>query len=191
MNATNPLLLSERRFPEKDLLTGLSRFQRILMVTDGTVTELLEQYLSEKIKVKKIFEKIESNFDALIPSHQGYLAPSAIPVLSRSILLEGQTTKQNWIYAESSILLNNLHQGFRADLLASREPIGRLWEKYQYETFKTMLDFEKREAGELGQYFGLSASSTLISRTYEVSSNKQPIMVITEMFPESFFEDGQ
>ena len=189
MNATNPLLLSERRFPEKDLLTGLSRFQRILMVTDGTVTELLEQYLSEKIKVSKLSEKIESNFDDLIPSHKDYLTLSPMPVLSRSILLEGQKTKQNWIYAESSILLDNLHLGFRSDLLASREPIGRLWEKYQYETFKTILDFEKREAGELSEYFDLPASSTLISRTYEVSSNQKPIMVITEIFPESFFKD--
>lgn len=189
MNATNPLLLSERSFPDKDLLTGLSRFQRILMVTDGTVTELLEQYLSEKIKVSKLSEKIESNFEKLIPSHKAHLTFGSLPVLSRSILLEGQTTKQNWIYAESSILLDNLNLGFRSDLLASREPIGRLWEKYQYETFKTILDFEKREAGELAEHFAVPASSILISRTYEVSSNKKPIMVITEIFPESFFGD--
>lgn len=189
MSATNPLLLSERSFPEKDLLTGLSRFQRILMVTDGTVTELLEQYLSEKIKVTKLSEKVESNFNELIPSHKGYITSDAMPVLSRRILLEGQTSKQNWIYAESSILLDNLNLGFRSDLLASREPIGRLWEKYRYETFKTILDFEKREAGALGQYFDVPASSILISRTYEVSSNNKPIMVITEIFPESLFKD--
>lgn len=190
MNATNPLSLSERSLPEKDLLTGLSRFQRILMVTDGTVTELLEQYLSEKIKVKKLFEKIENNFDDLIQSHKSHLPPNTGPVLSRTILLEGQTTKQDWIYAESSILLDNLNLGFRSDLLASREPIGRLWEKYQYETFKTILDFEKRPAGELGEHFGIPSSSVLISRTYKVSSKEKPIMVITEIFPESFFKDG-
>lgn len=190
MNAINPLLLSERNFPEKDLLTGLSCFQRILMVTDGTVTELLEQYLSEKIKVSKLSEKIETNFEEFIPSHKDYLAPSSVPVLSRSILLEGQSTRQNWIYAESSILLDNLNLGFRSDLLASREPIGRLWEKYKYETFKTILDFEKLEAGELGKHFGIPSTSSLISRTYKVSSNNKPIMVITEIFPESFFKDA-
>lgn len=189
MSAINPLLLSERSFPEKDLLTGLSRFQRILMITDGTVTEMLEQQIAEKIKVRKLHEKIDTHFDDLIPSHQDYLTHSSLPILSRTILLEGQATKKNWIYAESSILLDNLHLDFRSDLLASREPIGRLWEKYQYETFKTILDFDKREAGELGEYFGLPASSILISRTYEVSSNKKPIMVITEIFPESFFKD--
>lgn len=188
MSAIDPLQLSERRYPDKALLTGLSRFQRILMVTDGTVTELLEQYLAEKIKVNKLFENVETNVEKLIPDHKQYLTQADLPILSRSILLEGQTTKKKWLYAQSSILLDNLTPGFRSDLLESREPIGRLWEKYRYETFKTILDFEKLEARESGAYFGVSASSNLISRTYEVSSNKKTIMVITEMFPESFFE---
>ena len=189
MSMPNPLALSERRMPEKGLLTGLSRFQRILMITDGTVNELLEQYLEEKIKVRKLFEKIEHSFNDLTTSHKDYLTNSSLPVLSRSITLEGQSTKKDWIYAESSILLDNLDVNFRSDLLASREPIGRLWEKYQYETYKTILDFEKKPAGELGEHFGVSSSSTLISRTYEVCSKNKPIMVITEIFPESFFKD--
>jgi chorismate-pyruvate lyase len=189
MSATNPLLLSQRSRPNKNLLTGLSRFQRILMVTDGTVTELLEQYLAEKILVSKLFEKVETQFDQMIPSHKQYLAESDLPVLKRAILLEGQNTKQNWIYAESSILLDNLNEGFRSDLLASREPIGRLWEKYRYETFKTILDFEKRPAEELAGYFDLSTDSTMISRTYSVYSGQKPIMIITEIFPGTLFQD--
>jgi len=189
MTVLNPLSLSERRLPDKQLLTNLSRFQRILMVTDGTVTELLEQYLSEKIKVAKLYEKVVQDFSRLIPAHQTHISPDLLPVLSRAILLEGQTTKQHWIYAESSIMLNNLTPGFRSDLLASREPIGRLWEKYRYETFKVVLDFEKREAGELGQHFQLPPHSIMISRTYSVYSQSKIIMIITEVFPACFFQD--
>ena len=187
MSAANRLQVTEKNRPSQDFLSELSRFQRILMVTDGTVTELLEQYASETIKVKKLFEKVETEFEALIPTHKQYLEASDLPVLKRTILLEGQDTKTNWLYAQSSILLDNLHPGFRADLLASREPIGRLWEKYRYETFKIILDFEKRPANELSEYFDIPPDSIMVSRTYSVYSGNKPIMIITEMFPNTLF----
>lgn len=186
--STNQTASDESISPDRSFLNDLNRFQRILMVTDGTVTELLEQYAAETIKVRKLFEKVETSFDELITHHQQYLDPSSLPVLKRAILLQGQTTKTNWLYAESSILLDNLHPGFRADLLASREPIGRLWEKYRYETFKTILNYQKRPAGELAVYFELPEDSTMIARTYRVYSGNKPIMIITEMFPDSLFQ---
>lgn len=188
MSATNQLPIIEKSRPSQDFLEGLSRFQRILMVTDGTVTELLAQYASETIKVNKLFEKVETEFDELITEHQQYLAATDLPILKRAILLEGQDSKTNWLYAQSSILLDNLHPGFRADLLASREPIGRLWEKYRYETFKTLLEFEKRPAKELSEHFGVTPDSTMVSRTYSVYSGDKPIMIITEMFPDTLFQ---
>lgn len=176
--------------PVKQILTGLSRFQRILLVADGTVTEMLEQYLAEKVKVQKIYEKIEPDTAQIHSRHRDYLRQGDTgPVLEREVLLQGQNTLQHWIHAESTIVLNHLTQGFRTDLLASREPIGRLWEKYQIETFKTLLDFEKRPAGKLAEHFGISPTDTVISRTYDVYSGGRLIMIITETFPAHFFQD--
>lgn len=189
MSTVNPLQLRETSQPNKDLLIGLNRFQRILMVTDGTVTELLEQYSSESIKVRKLHEAVETQFNQLLPDHKQYFIESDLPILKRVTLLEGQQSKKSWLYAQSSILLDNLNTEFRSDLLASREPIGRLWEKYRYETFKTILRFENHPAGELGDYFDLPADSTMISRTYSVFSANKPIMIITEMFPDALFLD--
>ena len=191
MSVLNPLSLSQRRMPVKQILTGLSRFQRMLLVADGTVTEMLEQYLAEKIKVLKIYEKIESDTKQINSRHRAFMQQGdAGPVLEREVLLQGQHTLQPWIHAESTIVLNHLAQGFRTDLLASREPIGRLWEKYQVETFKTLLDFEKRPAGTLAKHFGISPTDSLISRTYDVYSGGKLIMIITETFPALFFQDG-
>ena len=190
MNVLNPLSLSQRRMPAKHVLTGLSRFQRMFLVADGTVTEMLEQYLAEKIKVLKLYERIESDERQINPQHRAFLGQVDVgPVLEREVLLQGQQTLHHWIHAESTIMLNHLEQGFRTDLLVSREPIGRLWEKYQVETFKSMLDFEKRPAGNLAEHFGISPTETLISRTYDVYSGGKPIMIITESFPDSFFRD--
>lgn len=189
MTAQNPLSLTQRRMPNKQMLTGLSRFQRLLLVTDGTVTDMLEQYLEEKIKVQKLYEKIEHHPQQLFSHHQPYLTQTPMPVMQREILLQGQSSLKSWVHAESTIVINHLAQGFRTDLLQSREPIGCLWEKYQVETFKRILDFEQREAGELAKYFHISPQDQIISRTYNVLSGGALIMIITETFPALFFND--
>ena len=175
--------------PHKNLLKCLTGFQRLLLVTDGTVTELLEQYLEESIKVHKLYEKIEYNFDNLPSTHKAFLSLDQIPILKREVLLQGQSSSKNWIYAESSILLKNLPQDFCTDLLDSQEPIGKLWEKYRTETYKAMLCSEKIIAGQLATYFSINTIDEVISRTYAVYSKQKLTMVITEIFPHQFFGD--
>lgn len=177
----------EHRYSQPDLLESLSCFQRLLLITDGTVTELLEQYLQESIKVFKLFEKIEENFDHLPEGHETFINSDQMPILKRKVLLQGQSSMKNWLYAESTILLNHLPQGFRTDLLKSQQPIGKLWAKYRIETYKTILPPEKIIASTLAPYFRIQNDAEMISRTYCVYSNQKPIMVITETFPEAFF----
>jgi hypothetical protein len=47
--------------------SALSTFQRILLTTDGTVTDILESYLFEQIRVIKLSEKLVS-LDRELPS---------------------------------------------------------------------------------------------------------------------------
>ena len=175
--------------PEAALLAELSCFQRLLLVTDGTVTEMLEQYLQESIQVHKLAEKVEKDVDQLPVGHELFVSAQDMPVLKRQVLLQGKTTQQFWLHAESSVLLDHLPQGFRSDLLHSRQPIGRLWEKYKTETYKVMLKSGKLVAGKLAAHFGIRANDVLITRTYGVYSNQKLIMVITENFPASYFKD--
>lgn len=188
MNLLNPLSLSQRRMPNKAILTGLSRFQRILLVTDGTITEMLEQYLEEKIKVHKIYEKIEHDPQDIFSNHQSCLAHHKHPIMKREVLLQGQHSGVSWVHAESTVILDHLVKGFRMDLLSSREPIGCLWEKYQVETFKQVIDFDRRPAGKIAKHLNIRPTDHVISRTYTVQSAQKLIMVITENFPESYFQ---
>lgn len=183
-----PLSPLDSVMPEKQMLQGLSRFQRILLVTDGTVTALVEQYLEEKINIVKLAEHLSPVFADINPAHQTFVEAYAGRFFDRTVLLQGHKTKKNWIYAESTILIDHLATGFRDDLLAFREPIGRLWEKYRCETYKCMLRFEQRQAGPmLAEYFDVPVETTVTSRTYSVLSNANVIMVITEVFPNTFF----
>jgi chorismate-pyruvate lyase len=181
--------LVTHQLPDKLFLGRLSRFQRLLLTTDGTVTEFLEHYLDESIEVSKLFEKIEYNIEQLPLAHENFIHVDQMPVLKRKILLQGLTTKKNWIYAESSILLNHLPEGFRTDLLSTQHPIGKLWVKYKTETYKVILHCEKIKANTLANYFDLSINQNMLSRTYGVYSKNRLIMVITETFPDCFFID--
>ena len=167
-------------------MNGLSRFQKILLVTDGTVTKLLEHHLDESIKVVKLDEKTEK-YHCDLYDVDTELRGS--PTLEREILLQGQQTKTNWLYAKSSIFLDHLRKDFLSDLLESNEPIGKLWAKYKLETYKKILVINRNKAGELADYFNIASDDEIVSRTYNVYSNQQIIMIITEKFPVSYFCD--
>lgn len=54
-------------------------------------------------------------------------------------------------------------------------------------TVTEILEASAEVAGPSAAYFGLGESTTLVSRTYRVIADRQPIMVITEKFPERKF----
>jgi len=161
----------------------LSPFQRILLTTDGTVTDILEAYLFEQIQVVKLAE-------ALHPT------PQTIPeldlavgteVIDRQILLRGKISQRHFIYAESIIVPSRLNETFRHELLKTRTPIGKIWLDQKVETFKEIMISGKEPAHALAEHFEISPDDTLLFRTYRVISNKQATMLITEKFPESYF----
>lgn len=181
--------LNHPQQPLRQSIKDFSCFQRLLLTTDGTVTEMLEQYLGEQIKVQKLSENIEHNPLYTFPRHLNQLDQQRHPVLVREILLQGQSTLKNWVHAESTIIPDNLPRDFRNDLMASREPIGRLWEKHRVETFKQVVDFAQFPADTLAHHFAIDRSTLLISRTYRVFSAGKLIMIITENFPSTYFLD--
>lgn len=161
----------------------LSTFQRIILTTDGTLTEILESYLMEKIQIIKLSEKPLSITQ---PIHSLDLK-TGDDVIERKILLQGKISRRNWIYAESVIVPSRLDEIFRERLLKSQESIGRLWLEHRVETFKEIIDSARERAGDLSDYFKIKKEDKILSRTYRVFSNRQPIMIITEKFPESYF----
>ena len=164
-------------------LADLSTFQRIILITDGTLTDILEIYLLEKISIFKLSEEI-INLTEKIPALN---LEEGVNVIKRKIFLQGTISQKNWIYAESMIVPERLDVLFQEQLLNSEKPIGKLWLEYRVETFKEIIDLSQEPAGELSQYFQINQDEKLFSRTYRVFSQGQPIMMITEKFPESYF----
>lgn len=164
-------------------LRDLSPFQRVLLTTDGMVTEILEAYTWERVTVSKL---LQDQVAADEPIAELNLEPGET-LLRRTILLHGTKSHKNYIYAHSLLCVDRLDDKIRDGLLNSAKPIGLLIQENQLETFREVLVCEKHAAAELATHFGVEPESSLISRTYRVFAYGLPIMLITEKFPEGSF----
>ncbi len=176
------LLLDELRASFGDL-SSLSAIQRILLTTDGTVTHVLEAFAGEPINVVKLAQSYELSLadDPDLGIAEGEA------VIRRRVLLQGRISEINFLYAESVIMPSRLNPRLYHDLMYTSEPIGRLLVQSRIETFRELVSWGVEPAGEVGECFGLEENERLISRTYRMLSQGQPIMVITEKFPASAF----
>jgi chorismate-pyruvate lyase len=168
-----PAQLDGLNVPTLDVL------QRVLLISDGTLTEALAAAFLEPISVVKIAHQIRPVREPV----DELKAEAGASVLARSILLRGERSGRNYVYAESLIALDRLPAPFRQQLENSNAPIGRLWMEHRLETRKEMLRAFRRPAAELAAHLGLAAEDELLVRSYRVFSGGAPIMVITEHFP--------
>ncbi|TCK18177.1 chorismate lyase [Thiogranum longum] len=162
----------------------LSSFQRILLTTDGTVTEILEAQLWEAIHIVKLFQDI-TDAETAIPFLD--IGPGT-RIMVRKVLLRGKYSHKNYIYAESILVPERLPDNIRESLMETQKPIGQLIMQNRMESFREILTCKLEEARELSEYFDIPDDAMLVSRTYRVFANRQPIMLITEKFPEAAFQ---
>jgi len=155
----------------------LSVLQKVLLITDGTVTQLLEIYTGEKISVQKLEH-------LLVTGAPPSLDVSATePVLSRRILLRGAA--RPYMYAHSWLVPSRMPKGMQETMLQTDTPIGQLWKAARLETFREIIDFRRERDSEVSGLFGIDVP--MLSRTYLISAGDAPMGLIVEKFPESYF----
>lgn len=164
-------------------LSALAPVQRILLSTDGTLTKILEAYLSEEIQMVKLSERSSLTVQdmPLLELKRGS------EVIERKILLQGKVSAQNVLYAESLLVLERLDERFRDELLESEVPLGKLMLAHRMETFRELITSGRELPNGLCAFFKISHKDTLLSRTYRLFHHGKPVMIITEKFPKSYF----
>jgi len=160
---------------------SLSMFQKVLLTTDGTVTQLIELYTGEPIRVQKL-EQHTTQDDA----HKILMIPADTALLKRTILLCGAA--KSYLYAESFFVFSRLPVAMQTRLEASDVPIGLLWREARLETYREIIEYRRERNSEITKHFDVNADSELLSRTYLIFHNRLPLGVITEKFPTSYFE---
>ncbi|MBB6093401.1 chorismate-pyruvate lyase [Povalibacter uvarum] len=159
---------------------SLSLLQKILLTTDGTVTQLLEIYTGERIRV----EKIEHTLVKGGPAPLGVAADE--PVLSREILLRG--ADRPYMYAHSWLVPSRLPQGMQNAMLQTDTPIGQLWRAAKLETYREIVDYRREPEDPAARLF--PERSELLSRSYVIRTGGAPMGLITEKFPATLFGRG-
>ena len=100
--------------------SGLGPTQRVLLVTDGTLTEILEASFLERIQLVKVTLRVtpakKEHFLLELNDQEA--------VMERQILLRGSETGRNDVYAESLIAVDRLGSGLSDELLNSQIPLG-------------------------------------------------------------------
>jgi chorismate-pyruvate lyase len=168
-----------------DRATPFTRFQRMLLGTDGTVTHILEAYSDEPIEVVKLLQERDSSGPG---DTELELAPGE-EVLRRRVLLRGAHSRRTLLYAEAVVALGRVQAAFLDGLVTTDMPIGILLAQARTETFREILNVGREPAGDRGEHFGLDADSELISRTYLIVRESRPMILITEKFPSDSFRD--
>jgi len=164
----------------ESVITGdpsLSQLQKILLTTDGTVTQLLELLTGEKIRVEKLEHSI---VDGAPPS----LAVSPTePVVSRRILLRGAA--RPYLYAHSWLVPARMPIEMQRQMRETDTPIGQLWKSARLETFREIVDFRRERDDNVATLFGID--TPLLSRTYLIHAGGSPMGLIVEKFPATLF----
>jgi chorismate-pyruvate lyase len=160
-------------------LNTFGPLQRLLLVCDGTLTDVLQAALHQPIGLVKL-SITESAASAPIPDLD--IQPGD-RVMERKILLSSQTTGEVFVYAESVLAADRLPAKFYEDLTASVHPLGRLWSSHRLETFKELLHVTRSPAYDCSEHFPRVEPGGLIARTYRVICGGKPAMLISECFP--------
>ena len=163
-------------------VNSLEPLQRVLLVTDGTLTEILEANFFERIRLVQVSQRIVPAGD----DHALLDLVAGEAVSERKILLQGVDSRRNYVYAESMIALDRLSPAFREELLNSRTPPGRLWLEQRPETSKELMEIRGQRANGLCAYFECNNAAPMLARTYRISSAGQPLIVTTEYFPAAY-----
>ena len=153
-----------------------SNLRAALESTDGTVTNFLEQLVGETI-------------DAEAHHHGMIVAPTANdlevaegePLLQRAATLRGRVSRSSFVYAESVIVTRRLPTGFCPRLESGIDPIGRILDEMGIAVTRANL-VEPRGFAASRTHGAMGIADYLLTRTYRISSEQTPLMVITEWF---------
>ncbi|MDP3565148.1 MAG: beta-ribofuranosylaminobenzene 5'-phosphate synthase [Methanoregula sp.] len=165
----------------------LSRVQKILLGTDGSVTQLLESITGNPVTVKTLVQEIVPA-DAETAGHVDVRVGD--PVNHRVVELRDTVTNDVLIYAISETPVERLSPAFKKDLMMADIPIGKIINRHHIEARREILSARVTAATmETGRIFSLCKKEPVLSRQYQIIHKEKPLIFIEEQFPYNKFLD--
>ncbi len=165
----------------------LNRELRILIATNGTLTRILSVLANEEIVVEIIKQQIHDEAPKMPELEHAAIGR----VLQRDIVLKGRSSGTPFVAAESLIAIDLLPAAIMTSLFETDRPIGEIMAASRIETFK---EEARVWAGELPDSLALdgyqNSRARTVARRYRIIAGGQPVIIITEYFLRSEFQDA-
>ena len=159
--------------PEPKTLGRLGLIERMLVTSDGTVTNMLEQIVGETITTSRLDQSV-----APVGLDAAALLPYPVTsLLTRTTQLVGATTGTVYVWATSVFCPAALPERVRGALLRTGEPIGRLLRRHRVESFREILSIEVPDKDGPAEP----------RRRYVIYIGGSPAVLIDEMFTADCF----
>jgi beta-ribofuranosylaminobenzene 5'-phosphate synthase len=165
----------------------LSPFQKFLLGTDGSVTQILEAVTGHPVSIRTLVQEIvpaDAETAGRLSIRQGE------SVNHRVVELKDAQTGSVLIYAVSETPLSRLSPEFKEDLMKADIPIGRIISRHKIEARREILTARVTPADDTtGPLFSVCKNEPLLSRDYRIIHRQKPLIYITEQFPYNRFLD--
>jgi beta-ribofuranosylaminobenzene 5'-phosphate synthase len=165
----------------------LSPVQKILLGTDGSVTQLLEAITGKQIVITTRLQEIIPSSSEVAQKLE--IQPGDL-INHRIVEIKNIDSGDVLIYAISYTPVDSLPPEFRNDLLKADIPIGKIISRHRIEARREILTVDVEPAlGETREIFRMFRNEPLLSREYQIIHGGQPLIVIREQFPYHKFLD--
>ena len=166
---------------------GLSAFLRALLTIDGTVTQFIEAYTAERVRIALL----DQHGEAAGAAARWLDCDPADDALRRRSLLLGASSGRLYAYAESLIVPGRLPAAMRDGLATEPGGLGKIIVDSALETRRECLWFgEDVPRADLPPDLVPEMPAAFLTRSYRILAAGQPMMQITEHFPRDLDHPG-
>jgi beta-ribofuranosylaminobenzene 5'-phosphate synthase len=165
----------------------LSALQKILLGTDGSVTQLLEAITGNPVVIETCLQQITRAGEGIADDLD---IPEGDPVNYRIVNLKDKKTGEVLIHAISYTSVDRLSPHFKEDLMRADIPIGRIIQSHGIEARREIMKTGVSCATEeMSRVFSICRDEPVLNRRYRIIHREKPLIYIEERFPFNKFLD--
>ena len=170
----NPKLKQKLKKIEKEI--NLTPFLRACLLTDGSLTTLLEALTGSEIKISGLKQKT-------IPADEKLSGELKInfgeELNEREVVLSAE--QKPLVYAKSYSVISRLSDDAKSDILNTDLPIGKILKKHKVEVHREIKEIGLESDAKIAGILNLN-NNKILWRSYMLIQKNVPLMKIEEYF---------
>lgn len=155
----------------------ITPFLRACLLTDGSLTILLESFTGHEIKISGLEQKTIPADEKI--SKELKINPGE-KLNEREVILSAE--QKPLVYARSYAVISRLSNRAKKDILNTDTPIGKILKKHKVEVHREILEIGIKTEPKIAKI--LNKNNKILWRSYMIIQKNMPLMKIEEYFGE-------